>query len=43
MLEEKTRSSSEPLDFDSPMAKVILDLKNLQRTASLSPELRGKI
>ncbi|DBA01433.1 TPA: hypothetical protein N0F65_007330 [Lagenidium giganteum] len=43
MLEERTRSAAEPLDFDSPMAKVILDLKNLQRTASLTPELRENL
>lgn len=44
MLEERTRSSAGgPLDFDSPLAKVILDLKNLQRTAELTPELRENL
>ncbi|RLN94886.1 hypothetical protein BBJ28_00002438 [Nothophytophthora sp. Chile5] len=32
-----------PLDFDSPMAKVLLDLKTLQRAAELSPELRENL
>lgn len=45
MLEECARSggAGQPLDFDSPLAKVILDLKNLQRAAELSPELRGNL
>lgn len=43
MLDDRTRASTGPLDFDSPMSKVILDLKNLQRTASLSPELRENL
>lgn len=43
MLDDRSRSSSGPLDFDSPMSKVIMDLKNLQRTASLSPELRENL
>ncbi|TMW67823.1 hypothetical protein Poli38472_007495 [Pythium oligandrum] len=43
MLEERNRSAAGPLDLDSPMAKVIMDLKNLQRTASLSPELRENL
>lgn len=43
MLDDRTRSTSGPLDFDSPMSKVIMDLKNLQRTASLSPEMRENL
>ncbi|KAJ0409789.1 hypothetical protein ATCC90586_005356 [Pythium insidiosum] len=43
MLEERSQSATGPLDFDSPMAKVLLDLKNLQRSASLSPELRENL
>ncbi|KAF1313550.1 Calcium/calmodulin-dependent 3',5'-cyclic nucleotide phosphodiesterase, partial [Globisporangium splendens] len=43
MLDDRTRTASEPLDFDSPMSKVIMDLKNLQRTASLAPELRENL
>ncbi|GLE07730.1 hypothetical protein PINS_up018361 [Pythium insidiosum] len=43
MLEERSQSAAGPLDFDSPMAKVLLDLKNLQRSASLSPELRENL
>lgn len=43
MLEERSQNSAGPLDFDSPMAKVLMDLKSLQRTASLTPELRENL
>ncbi|KAG7382563.1 cAMP-specific 3',5'-cyclic phosphodiesterase 4D [Phytophthora pseudosyringae] len=46
MLEERVGGhgdGSPPLDFDSPMAKVLLDLKALQRAAELSPELRENL
>lgn len=45
MLEERSRGGGvgQPLDFDSPLAKVIQDLKNLQRTAELTPELRENL
>ncbi|EGZ10706.1 hypothetical protein PHYSODRAFT_520491 [Phytophthora sojae] len=46
MLEERVGGhgdGSPPLDFDSPMAKVLLDLKALQRATELSPELRENL
>jgi cAMP-specific phosphodiesterase 4 len=46
MLEERVGGHGDggpPLDFDSPMAKVLLDLKALQRAAELSPELRENL
>ncbi|RLN57756.1 hypothetical protein BBJ29_005514 [Phytophthora kernoviae] len=45
MLEERGGQTGEgaPLDFDSPMAKVLLDLKALQRATELSPELRENL
>ncbi|OWZ03218.1 Calcium/calmodulin-dependent 3',5'-cyclic nucleotide phosphodiesterase [Phytophthora megakarya] len=45
MLEERVGGHGDggPLDFDSPMAKVLLDLKALQRATELSPELRENL
>ncbi|KAG1703532.1 hypothetical protein DVH05_007479 [Phytophthora capsici] len=45
MLEERVggHGDGSPLDFDSPMAKVLLDLKALQRATELSPELRENL
>ncbi|KAL4094582.1 hypothetical protein PRIC1_010240 [Phytophthora ramorum] len=46
MLEERVGGhgdGSPPLDFESPMAKVLLDLKALQRATELSPELRENL
>jgi cAMP-specific phosphodiesterase 4 len=44
ILEERNHSATGgPLDFDSPMTKVLTDLKSLQRSASLSPELRENL
>lgn len=43
MLGDRAQSSTGPLDFDSPMSKVIMDLKNLQQAASLSDELKENL
>lgn len=43
MLEERNRSAAGPLDFDSPMTKVLTDLKSLQRSTSLSPDMRENL
>lgn len=43
MLEIRSRSARGPANFDSPMTKVISDLRNLQQFASLTTELKENL
>lgn len=40
---QKNESTTKTMDLDSPMTKVIADLKNLHQHASLSPELKENL
>jgi hypothetical protein len=43
LLEEQTKESTELLDFDSPMAKVITDLTKIQQSSTLDPKLQQNL